>query len=121
MVQGLTIVALIVALLGGGFAWSAQVKLDASERAREKLVTTNSLMAERIRTAQTQRDLARNAAAVAQKERARVAIQARKYETVRDAFRKGNFNDPLPDDFKLLISCLLRGATGINQDGTDCP
>lgn len=66
-----------------------------------------------------QLELAQGAAIAAQKERDRMAIAAAKYETIRDAFRKGNFDAPLPDDFRHLVACLMRQAAG--RTAPDCP
>ncbi|MGB1388640.1 MAG: hypothetical protein ACPG61_07110 [Paracoccaceae bacterium] len=72
-----------------------------------------------LATMAQERALSRDAARVAQIERARQAVAAAKYETVRDAFRKGNFDAPLPDDFRDLVTCLLRRSAG--RDAPDCP
>jgi hypothetical protein len=114
-------ILLAASLTGGGLLWSAHSKLADAELANTHLTNANAVMAANVRNLVTQRNLARDAAIVAQKERTRVAIQAVKYETIRDAFRKGNFDAPLPDDFKLLISCLLHRASGNPSNRTDCP
>ena len=66
-----------------------------------------------------QLELAQGAAKTAQQERDRMAIAAAKYETIRDAFRKGNYDAPLPDDFRHLVACLMRRAAG--RTAPDCP
>ena len=69
---------------------------------------------------QVQADLSRQAAEIAQWERDRAAVAAAKYEAIRDAFRKGDFNAPLPDDFRHLVLCLLRRST-TGENPSDCP
>ena len=107
-------VAGLVALIGLG-AWVNS--LHAQNKAQGLVIARQ---AADIATVQARADLARDAALIAQKERARMAIAATKYETIRDAFRKGNFNAPLPDDFRHLVLCLLRGKTA-GPDAPDCP
>lgn len=50
---------------------------------------------------------ARAAADVARAEAARQAAVAAEYEQVKDAFRKGDFDAPLPDDFRALLGRIL--------------
>ena len=51
---------------------------------------------------------ARLAATVAQSEADRQRANAVEYEQVKDAFRKGGFDVPLPDDFRVLLNRILR-------------
>lgn len=55
------------------------------------------------------RDQARAAADVARAEAERQAARAAEYEQVKDAFRKGDFDAPLPDDFRVLLDRILHG------------
>lgn len=121
MNNALIIALLVVALIGGGFAFKASVEISDLEADKVRLTTANAAMAESVRNLADQRDLAQDAAILAQKERARVAAQAVKYETIRDAFREGNFDAALPDDFKLLVDCLLWRSTGRNTERANCP
>jgi len=57
------------------------------------------------------RDQARIAADVARAEAARQAIAAAEYEQVKDAFRKGDFDAHLPDDFRVLLNRILQPAS----------
>jgi len=50
---------------------------------------------------------ARAAADVARAEAERQAAAAAEYEQVKDAFRKGDFNAPLPDDFRAVLGRIL--------------
>jgi len=53
---------------------------------------------------------ARLAATVAQSEAARQRAKAAQYERVKDSFREGNFDAPLPDDFRVLLNRILRSS-----------
>ena len=50
------------------------------------------------------------AEAVARAEADRVAVKAAELEQIKDAFRTGDFNAPLPDDFRALLNRILRPA-----------
>lgn len=94
--------AALVAVLGlSGALWWQSGTVD---RLREdKASLTRSVVA-----LEQSRDQAREAAAVARAEAERQEARAKEYEQIKDAFREGNFNAPLPDDFRRLLDRLLR-------------
>jgi hypothetical protein len=114
----------LIAVSGGAVWWVMDMRADLAaqdahiarlERDKADMAATLAAMDERL-------SLARSAALVAQKERARMRIQAAKYEQVRTAFRNGDFNAPLPDDFRHLVACLLhRSTAGADGHEADCP
>lgn len=112
---------LAVALSGGAIIWYGQTKIDQLEQRNEALVHEKTALTTTIQSLEARAALAEDAATVARKERARVQVQSAKYETVRDAFRKGDFDAQLPDDFKFLIACLLWRSTGNDTEGVNCP
>lgn len=62
-----------------------------------------------VQSLEASREQARLAARVARAEAQRQAELAFEYEQVKDAFRKGDFDAPLPDDFRVLLDRILRG------------
>lgn len=60
---------------------------------------------------------ARLAKAVASAERDRLATVAQEYQSVKDALKEGNFDEPLPAEFRDLILDVLRVGAGGGFDG----
>ena len=114
----------LIALTGGAVWWVMDLRADlAAEKATSASLRREVAQAEANLAVMDERlTLARSAAVLAQRERARMRIQAAKYEQIRNAFREGDFDAPLPDDFRELVACLLRGSGGAEGAGAPhCP
>jgi septal ring factor EnvC (AmiA/AmiB activator) len=93
------ILAAFLALAGGLWWQSSTIGVLRDDNAR----LTRSAAA--LEDARAQ---ARLAATVAQAEAGRQRAKAAKYEQVKEAFRQGDFNATLPDDFRVLLNRILR-------------
>ncbi|WOI30029.1 hypothetical protein [Sulfitobacter dubius] len=109
-------IGLIIALLAClGLSAALSIKagqLTAIEAERAQLQRNLALREDQL-------ELARGAAQVAQEERDRMAIAAAKYDTIREAFQRGSYDAPLPDDFRHLVACLMWRAA--RRAAPDCP
>lgn len=95
---------LIVALaLAGGVWWVMDLRATNA-----KLTTENAALSRSVDALRDQAAAARLAADVARAEAERQRTLAAEYEQVKDAFRKGDFDAPLPDDFRVLLDRILR-------------
>lgn len=94
-------VAAVVALAGALYWQTGRVSDLRADNARMRAAV---VVLERAR------EQSQAAAAVAQQEALRQKAKADEYEQVKEAFRKGDFNAPLPDDFRVLLERVLRGA-----------
>lgn len=74
----------------------------------DRLRDDNARLTRSVAALEQSRAQAREAAAVARAEAERQEARAKEYEQIKDAFREGNFNAPLPDDFRRLLDRLLR-------------
>lgn len=111
MLRYVTIASLIGLIVLGGYAM--MLRGDNADLRKK-----NADLQASIEAYEDRAQLAQDALKVAQAAREAAEVQAAKYETVRDAFRKGDFDAPLPDDFRHLVACLLR--RGIDPGRTDC-
>lgn len=99
-------IAALLACIGlAGALWWQSGRIDALRDDNASLTRSN----EALETARTQ---ARLAASVARAEADRQRAKATEYEHVKDAFRKGDFDAPLPDDFRALLDRILRPGAG---------
>ena len=95
--------SIVAALAAGGAIWWVMDLRADNARLRAK----NASLTRSVVTLTNARDQARDAAEVAKAYAARVEARAAEYEQVKDAFRKGDFNAPLPDDFRILLDGIL--------------
>lgn len=99
--------ALIAALLAcvglAGALWWQSGTID-------RLRDDNARLTRSVASLEGARDQAKAAAVIAKAEAARQRAKAEEYEQVKDAFRKGDFDAPLPDDFRVLLDRLLHGT-----------
>ena len=96
-----TIAALVACLgLGAALWWQSSRVAD--------LKADKARLERSVQNLEAARAQARTAASVAQAEAERQRALAAEYEQVKDAFRDGDFNAPLPDDFRRLLDRILR-------------
>lgn len=77
----------------------------------DRLRADNASLTRSVEILNISRQQARTAAEVARAEAQRQSVKAKEYEQVKDAFRKGDFDAPLPDDFSRLLDRVLRNHT----------
>ncbi len=96
------LIAALVACLGlAGRLWWQSGRMD-------DLRDENASLTRSLAVLEDSRDQARLAAEVAKAAAQREREAAARYEQVKDAFRKGDFDAPLPDDFRLLLGRILQ-------------
>lgn len=79
-------------------------------RENNRLEADNARLAREVQTLTVARQQAREAARVAEAYRQAAEARAADYERVRDAFRKGDFDVPLPPEFRAALDGLLGPA-----------
>lgn len=94
------ITALAATLVLGAALWWQSGTVDRLRDDKARLTRS-------VTALEQSRAQARAAADVARAEAARQAAAAAEYEQVKDAFRKGDFDAPLPDDFRALLGRIL--------------
>ncbi|WP_421998248.1 hypothetical protein [Roseovarius confluentis] len=102
MITRYVTIAALVACLGLGAALWWQSSRVAGLRADKARLERS------VQTLEVARAQAASAARRARAEADRQAKLAAEYEQVKDAFREGDFNAPLPDDFRRLLDRILR-------------
>lgn len=102
MITRYALIAALVACLGLGVALWWQLGRVAGLQADKARLERS------VQNLEAARAQARTAARVAQAEAKRQRALAAEYEQVKDAFREGDFNAPLPDDFRRLLDRILR-------------
>ena len=98
-----TIAALLACLGLGAALWWQSSRVAGLQADKARLERS-------VQTLEVARAQARTAARVAQAEAERQRALAAEYEQVRDAFREGDFDAPLPDDFRKLLDGVPRPA-----------
>lgn len=96
--------ALIASLLG---VLTLSGLLYASQATNAALSRDNASLTSSLAAMKQQAERSEEAKRVARAEAARAQEKAAEYEQVKDAFRKGDFNAPLPDDFRALLDSIL--------------
>jgi hypothetical protein len=94
---------IIAALAVVGFIWW----IGDLQRENARLTDENARLTRNVQTITAARDQAREAARVAEAYRQAAEAKAREYEHVRDAFREGDFDAPLPPEFRAVLDGLL--------------
>ncbi|WP_370211550.1 hypothetical protein [Roseovarius sp.] len=101
MITRYALIAALAAVLGLGAAlWWQSGTVDRLRDDKARLTRS-------VTALEQSRAQARAAADVARAEAARQAAAAAEYEQVKVAFRKGDFDAPLPDDFRALLGRIL--------------
>lgn len=101
MITRYALIAALAAVLGLGAAlWWQSGTVDRLRDDKARLERS-------VVALEQSRAQARAAAERARAEAARQAAAAAEYEQVKDAFRKGDFDAPLPDDFRALLDRIL--------------
>lgn len=96
------LVAALLACLGLGAAlWWQSGRVAGLQADKARLERS-------VQSLEAARAQARTAARVVQAEADRQRALAIEYEQVKDAFREGDFDAPLPDDFRVLLDRILR-------------
>ncbi|MBY5988225.1 hypothetical protein [Roseovarius atlanticus] len=104
MIIRYALIAALVACLGlGGALWWQSDRVAGLEADKARLERS-------VQSLEAARAQARTAARVAQAEAERQRALAIEYEQVKDAFREGDFDAPLPDDFRDLLDRILRSG-----------
>lgn len=104
MITRYALIAALVACLGLGAAlWWQSSRVAGLQADKARLERS-------VQNLEAARAQARTAARVAQAEAERQRALAAEYEQVKDAFREGDFNAPLPDDFRVLLDRVLRAG-----------